>query len=167
MVRQEEEPETGKITVLLDVRSSVYSPEGFERAVTAALSVLVATRNDSSVVRFVTTASSTATEMITQADLNRIDERLALISPTNSASLASRLDELCRKGRGSTAIVITGSIDDASESALNYARQRLAHCIVISAETPTDKASPLIGVYDTDTDLRALWSHLLPLASQA
>ncbi|MEZ5228051.1 MAG: DUF58 domain-containing protein [Acidimicrobiales bacterium] len=42
VVRQDERPRTGRVTVLLDLRRSSYDEPGFERAVSAALSALYA-----------------------------------------------------------------------------------------------------------------------------
>ena len=65
----------------------VYDDEGFERAVSAALSALYSGFRGGDALRFLTTAGSATTDIRTRSDLDAVDEQLALITSTESASL--------------------------------------------------------------------------------
>jgi uncharacterized protein (DUF58 family) len=59
MVRQDERPWQGRATVLLDTRRAAHTPVGFERAVSAATSIIVACWHHRFLVRLVDTAGGT------------------------------------------------------------------------------------------------------------
>ena len=96
VVRQEERPKTGRVTVVLDRRAEVYDDEGFERAVSATLSSLHSGFNGGDALRFLTTAGPAVSDIRTRSELDGVDEQLALIEPTQSASLIRSLEELNR-----------------------------------------------------------------------
>lgn len=164
VVRQEERPKTGRVTVLLDVASDAYSHEGFERAVSAALSALYAGFRGGDSLRFVTSGSPTPTDIKSRADLEGVDEQLALINPSASASLGGRLEELARSSRGGTLVVVTGAVPSSVEGAVQRAYRTFGHTLVIACERRGGSASEWVSVYDGDTDLRHLWKQAMSTA---
>ncbi len=108
VVKQEERPRTGRVTVLLDRQAHTYPDDSFERAVSAALSCLHAAWRSDDALRFATSGTSRFADIRSRSELDAIDEQLALIAPTENASLITAIDELGRIGHGGTLVVVTG-----------------------------------------------------------
>ncbi len=135
VVRQEERPKTGRVTVVLDRRAEVYDDEGFERAVSAALSALHSGFRGGDALRFLTTAGPAISDIRTRSELDGVDEQLALIEPTRSASLIRSLEELSRVSRGGTLVVVTGKLADAVEPVVARARRAFGLVLVVACNT--------------------------------
>ncbi len=161
VVRQEERPKTGRVTVLLDIRTETYSQPGFERAVSAALSALYAAFRGGDSLRFTTSASPTPTEIKTRSELEAIDEQLALIQTTSNASLIGRLEELTRATRGGTIVILTGRVTHDAEVAIQRTQRSYGQTITIACDGERERTSDWISVYDGNTDLRAIWTQAL------
>lgn len=157
IVRQEERPKTGRVTVVLDRRKEVYDSDGFERAVSAALSALHSGFRGGDSLRFLTSASSAVTDIRSRGDLDAVDEQLALVHPTESASLVRTLEEQTRVGRGGTLVVITGSIAQHLDTAVSRARRTFGLVIVISCQRPTGEPLPWVMLHDGHNDFPAAW----------
>lgn len=134
VVKQEERARTGRVTVLFDVRREAYTEAGFERAVSAALSVLTAGWRGDDSLRYATSASSVFTDLRSRAELDAIDEQLALITPTGSASVVRTLDQLGRISRGGTLVVVTGVPSEQLDSAIEMAGRRFNAVTVVYCE---------------------------------
>lgn len=161
VVRQEERPKTGRITVILDRRQEVYDYDGFERAVSAALSALHSGFRGGDALRFLTSASSTVTDVRSRADLDAIDEQLALVSTTESASLVRSMEEQTKLGRGGTLVVITGQLTDHIEKVVARARRTFGLVIMISCQRPSGAGVPWAVYHDGQTDLPAAWQRAM------
>lgn len=157
VVRQEERPRTGRVTVLLDRRSEVYDDAGFERAVSAALSALHAGFRGGDSLRFLTTAGPAVTDIRTRSELEAVDEQLALIDVTAQASLARSLEDLARIARGGTLVVITGVLSSESELALSRAIRSFGLVVPISCQLPRDEQPDWLIVHDSDDALADKW----------
>ena len=77
LVRQDEQPWQGRVTVLLDVRRTTTDQAGFERMVTAAASVIAASGRRGDLVRLVTTGGIDTGAMSGHAQLEALMEHLA------------------------------------------------------------------------------------------
>ncbi|NNF55221.1 MAG: DUF58 domain-containing protein [Acidimicrobiales bacterium] len=148
MVRTDERPRTGRTTVLFDKRASVYSVEGFERAVSAALSALIAGWTSEDSLRLVTTEPTLVTEVQTLHELDLIDDQFATLRWSTTAeensgqsSLLLNLRDLGRKSRGGTLIVVTGAPEDNLAAALVGLRRRFERVATITCEP-----SPITGI---------------------
>ncbi|MDH4279565.1 MAG: DUF58 domain-containing protein, partial [Acidimicrobiia bacterium] len=161
IVRQDERPRTGRVTVLLDRRSEVYDEPGFERAVSTALSALYAGFRGGDSLRFLTTAGATVTDIRTRSELEAVDEQLALIDVSPNASLPRSLDQLGRVTRGGTLVVITGFVSPEIEQALGRAKKSFGLLIPISCQRPRHEPAPWLIVHDSDETLAEKWSGAL------
>ena len=169
IVRQDERPRTGRVTVLLDRRSEVFDDPGFERAVSTALSALYAGFRGGDSLRFLTTAGPTVTDIRTRSELEAVDEQLALIDVIPDASLPRSLDQLGRVTRGGTLVVITGFVSPEIEQALGRAQRRFGLMIPISCQRPRHQPAPWLVVHDADETLADKWAEALrrPRSSRA
>lgn len=165
VVRQDERPRTGRVTVLLDRRSEVYDEAGFERAVSAALSALFSGFRGGDSLRFLTSAGPAVTDIRTRSELEAVDEQLALIDVTHDASIARSIEELTRTSRGGTLVVITGVLSDSVEKALARSRRAFGLVIAISCQRPTDRVPDWLLVHDSDETLAAKWRSVLGASS--
>jgi len=162
VVRQEERPKTGRVTVVLDRRTEVYDDEGFERAVSAALSALHSGFQGGDALRFLTSAGAAVSDIRTRSELDGVDEQLALIEPTQSASLIRSLEELNRISRGGTLVVVTGMVNDTLEPVVARSRRTFGLVLVVSCVRSTDPRYPdgnpdWAITYDGVTDLAVEW----------
>ena len=158
VVRQEEKPKTGRVTIVLDRRKEAYDEEGFERAVSAVLSALHSGFRGGDSLRFLTSASQAVTDIRSRGDLDAVDEQLALIDTTESASIVRTLEEQTRVGRGGTLVVVTGHLSDHLEAAISRSRRTFGLVIVISCQRPSDKQPAWAIVHDGQQDLPSAWS---------
>ncbi len=157
VVRQEERPKTGRVTVILDRRKEVYDHDGFERAVSAALSALHSGFRGGDSLRFLTSAGPAVTDIRSRADLDAVDEQLALIDMTESASLVRSLEEQTRIGRGGTLVVITGQLTQHLETALSRSRRTFGLVITISCQVAPASRVPSVIYHDGAEDFPLLW----------
>lgn len=167
VVRQEERPKTGRVTVLLDRRSEVYDEEGFERAVSAALSALHSGFRGGDALRFLTTAGPAVSDIRTRSELDAVDEQLALIETTGSASLVRSLEELNRLSRGGTLVVVTGILQDTIEPVVARARRTFGLVLVIACVRSPDGNWNWAITYDGGTDLAGEWQLAVTSAKGA
>lgn len=138
VVKQEERPRTGRVTVILDQRSESYTEDGFERAVSAALSVLYAGWRGDDALRYLTTGNGSYADIRSKAELDAIDEQLSTIRTTQDASLVRTIDETSRVGRGGTLVLITGHIASELEPAVEAARRRYGLVCTVTCEHSKD-----------------------------
>lgn len=166
VVRQEERPKTGRVTVILDRRREVYDEEGFERAVSAALSALHSGFRGGDALRFLTTAGPALTDIRSRNDLDAVDEQLALIATTESASLVRTLEEQSRMGRGGTLVVVTGGVVKHLDVVVARARRTFGLVVVITCQR-SDGAAPSWTIsHDGTTDFPAQWKRAVVTPTQ-
>lgn len=164
VVRQEERPRTGRVTILLDRRSEAYDSEGFERAVSTALSALYSGFRGGDALRFLTSANAAVTDIRSRADLDAVDEQLAVISTTESASLLRTLEEQSKVGRGGTLIVVTGTIAQHLDTAIARARRKFGLVVVITCQ-PTNSLPYWAIANDGRSDFIQAWTRALGSSS--
>lgn len=161
VVRQEERPKTGRVTVILDQRRENYDEAGFERAVSAGLSALHSAFRGGDALRFLTSATASAnTEIRSRSDLDAVDEQLALIASTESASLVASVEEQTRVGRGGTLVVVTGHLSKHLETAIARARRTFGLVIVISCQAHLDPPA-WVTIHDGVNDLPIGWQRAM------
>ncbi len=165
VVRQDERPRTGRVTVLLDVRRSSYDDAGFERAVSAALSALYAGWRGDDSLRFITTGIAAVTDIRSRHELDAVDEQLATITTSESASLVRSIESLTRMGRGGTLVVVTGRPTAELPLALDRARRTFGVVTTIICQKADDPPAGAI-VFDGTMPLPALW-HQTPTGATA
>ncbi len=166
MVRTDERPRTGRTTVILDRRASSYGVEGFERAVSAALSALIAGWNAEDALRLVTTEPTTITNIHSSAELNLIDDQFATMRPVSNAhtprsSLITTLQDISRRTRGGTLVVVTGAPEAELPAVMVGLRRRYRSIVVITCEpTPITKLPGHVR-HDGSSDPVTEWNDVL------
>jgi len=161
VVRQEERPKTGRVTVLFDRREEVYDPEAFERAVSAALSVLYSGFRGGDALRFVTSANNTATELKTRGDLSAIDEQMALVDMIKSGSLVNSLEDQTKLSKGGTLVVVTGVVQEQTKMALARAVKAFGQVVVVSCVNQGAELPPGTVLHDGQRDFLMAWSQVI------
>jgi uncharacterized protein (DUF58 family) len=127
MIRQLDHPLEGHATVLLDVRAGVHSDETFERAISAAASLLVACSRAGTLVRLATTDGLDSGFGTGQAHLDAIMDRLAVAEPAAGDHLAGVVGTLSKSRHGGPcAFVSTDALksEDLALSARIQSRRR-------------------------------------------
>lgn len=157
VVKQEERPRTGRVTVVLDRRRSVYDEDGFERAVSAALSALHAGWRGDDALRFLTSASPGFTDIRSRGELDAVDEQLAMVTSTESASLVRTIDEITRVGRGGTLILITGIPTEELNAAIEGARRSFGLIHTVLCQPTASLSVPGAIMHTAESDFPAEW----------
>jgi uncharacterized protein (DUF58 family) len=109
VVRQEEAPWLGHLTVALDTRLETTSTVDFEDMVSAAASLVVAANRRGDQVRFVTSAGFDSEAANGHDHVQRILEHLALVQPTSHA-LGPMIDRLKAFGRGGSVVALVARV---------------------------------------------------------
>lgn len=160
VVRQEERPRQGQVVVILDVRRDGYDDDGFERAVSAAASALHAAWAGGDAVRFLTSGGGDSGPITQRSQLDAIEERLARIAPTPSASVVRTTEDAARATTGGSLVVVTGRASDEVVAAASRARRTFGVVVVIACR-PTDDAPAGVLVHDGRADLASQWAQHL------
>ncbi len=115
VVRQDEQPWQGQTTVVLDARTATYRENTFERAVSAAASIVEACHRQGVLVRLVTTASFDSGFGSGRGHIDTIMEHLAVVELRPLGHLATLVSTVARpgSGNGGPLVVLTG---DGAES---------------------------------------------------
>ncbi len=139
LVRQDDPPWQGHLTILLDARSDRIGAEAFEVAVSAAASILndVALRGDRTRLMFTDGTDTGPTDARSARDL--LFEHLALVQRHDGLELP---DPPTSDGRSSTGalVLITGSVDPDEIARLAGLHHRYARTQVVLVPSP-DAAS--------------------------
>ena len=109
MIRQDEMPWQGRITVLLDLRQSVHSPASVEVAVSAAASIVAAHWRRRSLVRLVTSEGTDSGFASGQGHVEAVLERLAWVTAHAGSELGAVMEDLRRRGSGSLVVITTAA----------------------------------------------------------
>lgn len=119
VVRQEERLLQGRATVVLDARIGAFRGETFERAVSAAASIVLACSRDGFLVRLVTTAGHDSGFGTGGDHVDAILEHLAVVEVLDLGHLATLLASVSRPSGGNRGAlaVLTGDGDPAGAAA--------------------------------------------------
>lgn len=91
VVRHDEEPRQGRLTLVLDVEQRRSRPDGFERMVSAAASIAAAHWQRGDIVRLLATDGTDSGWITGQVAFDHLLETLALVTPVDDADLARTL----------------------------------------------------------------------------
>lgn len=133
MVRQEEMPFLGRVTVLVDVRRSAHSDESLEHAVSAAASIVVASWRHGDVVRLASTDGLDTGITPGHDHAQAILEHLAVVKPVSRGSLRATADALERNPHGGgSLIVILGRVFPDEVEAFSRLRRHYSSVTVLA-----------------------------------
>lgn len=163
VVRQFDVPWQRRTTVLLDLRAGP-SEASFERAVSAAASVVELVSRRDELVRLVTTAGEDTGFVPAAEHLDDLMDRLAVVTPTppERGRPAPLLATVAQLGRSGTSRLVTCSagLNDADGSGLPAAARGIGLHVVVatSATAPTVADATTIEVRaDPNCDLGTAW----------
>lgn len=108
MVRQDELPWQGRVTVLLDTRASAHDDNSFEGAVSAAASVIAASSRRRDMVRLVTTHGGDSGFATGNQHVDSMFEYLANLEMSNRDTFQASLGQLQGSGDGGAVVAILG-----------------------------------------------------------
>jgi uncharacterized protein (DUF58 family) len=111
MVRQDELPWQGRTTVVLDDRRTVHTVQSFERAVSAAASIVLAGARRRDLVRLVTASGTDSGFGAGRPHVEGLLDALACIEPARSADLTAPAGVLGRTGVSGALVVLSGDTD--------------------------------------------------------
>jgi uncharacterized protein (DUF58 family) len=135
MIRQDELPWQGRVTVVADLRSSIQTPASLELTLSAVASIIHAGWRDRRQVRLVVTDGTDTGFGAGHSHLSAILEYLAAADVHASAHLPSVLVTLNRGGTsGGVAVVTTDALSDQDVLGLSRLRGRFASVAVVLIE---------------------------------
>lgn len=165
LVRQDERPRQGRITVLLDTRQPNCTDPSLDITASVAASVLLAAQRRRELTRLITTdgvdsgfgAGSVHTDALLRA--------LAVVTPGRPGSLLDAIDAtLSRSGRSAVVIVSSG-LAEHDRGAVRLARRRAGACsLVVVDRSAWDPAAADPGLEPRPTHITVSARHPFPAA---
>jgi uncharacterized protein (DUF58 family) len=131
MVRQDELPWQGRVTVLLDVRRTGHSAESLELAVSAAASIVSASWKRRDLVRLITTDGTDLGFAAGTAHAEAIMEFLATVPASSGGTLRGTIDALGAASRGGGIVAVVGSVADSELTALARLRGQVGSVTIV------------------------------------
>lgn len=142
MIRQDEMPWQGRLTVLLDMRRRAHLPESLELAVSAAASVVAAAWRHRSLVRLVTSDGDDSGWAAGAAHVESVMERLATVRAGRADRLAEVLGRLRREGSGGSLVLVTAAAPETDLRAAAHLRARYGLVAAVVFEPSSYGAPP-------------------------
>ncbi|MDP9453722.1 MAG: DUF58 domain-containing protein [Actinomycetota bacterium] len=183
VVRQDERPGQGRVSVVLDVRTGTYAGDTFERAVSAAASLVVSGVRHGLLVRLATTAGydsgyggldllAARRPSAPEDHLDALLEHLAVVEERNLGHLATLVGALDRPGGGSDGpvVVLTGSTTRGTPSpGLAGASPRVVVVCFTTGGTgaPAPPAGTRSIVVDEGTTFARAWNRAVSVSTRA
>ncbi len=162
LVRQDERPWQGRATVLLDCRRGCHSPASFERAVSAAASVIVACWRRHFLLRLVDTTGFDSGGAAGTAHVESLLERLATVQPIEAGRLGATVANLRRPGNGGACAVLLGEPGSGDVERLAHLRPPFGALAVVAFPPArpgraVDLAAVGVPVVDVDGGFPDAW----------
>lgn len=130
MVRQEEQPWEGRVTVLVDSRSITGSRSALELTISAAASILTASSRRGDGVRLVAPGGIDTGSATGPDHLDRVLDELAVMEPSAEPSLAGAL-QAAIEGEPATLVAVLAAPSEAELDRLAEAGSRWSHVVVL------------------------------------
>ena len=148
VVRQFDLPWQRRTTVLVDLRAAAHDDRSFERAVTAAASVVELAASRDELVRLVTTGGADSGFVPAVAELDELMDRLAVMDtdpgPHRGDQLIATLEHL-RRSQVGRAVVCAGWLDGAAAAALDAFGREVPGLVVVQTEPDPSVSSPSVS----------------------
>ena len=141
MVRQDEMPWQGRVTIVLDTRAAAHSEATFEQAVSAAASIVVASGRRQYLLRLVTTGGDDTGSGAGGAHVERLLEILATVTLDRASDLGRTAAALRRARDGGSLVVLLGTAGD-EQHAVATLRRSFLHATVLSFQRGDDRPFP-------------------------
>jgi uncharacterized protein (DUF58 family) len=140
MVRQDELPWQDRTTVMLDVRGSAHSGASFERAVSAAASVVRACFRHHHLVRFLATDGTDSGVGTGLAHVEGIMEYLAVVEPEGGGSMRSAIEAVRRTSPGGVLVAVLGRATSFETEAIAHFAASSTTVLGVVTEPPVPPA---------------------------
>lgn len=137
------------LTVVLDLDAATYTPDAFERAVTATASILVSASELHRSARFETSAG--ASSGMRDASVDSVLEQLAVIEPGDEGSLSEALHGLGARAFEGVIVVICGEYTDGVRAAIRTTAHADATVVVVCGGV-APPSTPGVFVVDATAD---------------
>jgi len=152
LVRQDERPRQGRVTVLLDVRQPRCTDESLDITASVAASVLHAAQQRRELTRLVTTSGLDTGFGAGTVHADLLLRALAIVGPGRPGSLLDAIDAtLARAGR-SAVVIATSGLGENDQAAVRLARQRAGTCSLVVVDpsawnpsAPDTALTPALG----------------------
>jgi len=131
MVRQDELPWQGRVTVLLDTRATAHDDDSFEGAVSVAASVIAASAKRRDMVRLVTTHGGDSGFATGQHHVDSMFEHLATVEMSNRGTFQASLSQLQASGDGGAVVAVLGRPHDADVERVGHLTGRAGALAVV------------------------------------
>lgn len=149
MVRQDELPWQGRVTVLLDVRAATMSDEALDLAVSAAASIVTASWRRQDLIRLVTTDGTDSGFAAGHGPVDAIMEHLATVGTSEEAAFRSSIDRLAHGSVGGALVAVVADMPQSEIDALVRLRTRYGWVRIVQFErsswdpqAPDERAEP-------------------------
>ena len=131
MVRQDEMPWQGRATILLDTRRGAFGAQAFERAVSAAASLVVAANRRQFLIRLVTAAGVDTGFGAGGAHVEAAMEHLAVVRTSDRGNLSASFATLRKAGNGGAVAALLGARAPSDVAAASRLRTAYGHTSVV------------------------------------
>lgn len=138
MVRQDELPWQGRVTILLDTRATAHDGESFEGAVSAAASVIAASSRRRDMVRLVTTHGGDSGFGTGRHHVDSMFEYLATVGTSNRGTFQASLSQLQSSGDGGAVVAILGRPHQTDVDRVGHLTGRAGALAVVRFTEPDD-----------------------------
>ena len=169
MVRQDELPRHGRVTILLDTRASAADPQTFEAMVSAAASMVVACRERDDTVRFITTDGVDTGFTHSDDSLDPVLDVLALVPQRARGDLAATVELLVQHSSGAFTAIVGRAFPAELDLLAQFGVRFGSSLMVQFTDAPTSIGGPL-GIRSPTMvtvapggDFAALWERSLAL----
>ncbi len=167
VVRHYDEPWQRRTTIVLDLRIGHYDEDSFERAVSAAASVVRLCADRGELVRLITTSGHDTGFLGSEHEVEASLDLLATVAMTGSGTLTGTLRALVHRRGGGALVTCTGPLGQSERSVLASMGTRFAvHLAVCAADRPDALAglggpSTAIAVVRDDGELSRSWQQAI------
>jgi uncharacterized protein (DUF58 family) len=154
MVRQDELPWQGRVTVVLDVRRTTHVPASLELVVSAAASVVTTSWRRRDLVRLMSTDGADSGFAAGHNHVEAIMEHLATVQATPGGTLRGVLDVLAQSAGGGALVVIVANIAQAELHAVARLRTGFGSLTVVQFDRSSwDATAPAAPEATASTQL--------------
>ena len=163
-VRETEVQGTRSLAVVLDLLASSHSPESFERAISAAASIVLSALESGRDVRFSTSEGLDLSPATT--GFEAMLEHLALVEPMRNGSVIAAVGALGSRLQGGLIVLVGGAITAPLLAGLRGAAGADA-TVAVACQSPAPARLPGVFVIDASVDgsFAPAWNALVGTSS--
>ncbi len=161
LVRQHDIPWQGRVCVVLDLRRQTSDDATFERAVSAAASVLRSHVRRGDHVRLVTTTGVDSGYGVGASHLDGLFEFLAVVARTSTGSLRMAM-ELVERGASGAVVLVSGRLSDGDVELFERSGSAISLRRLVrfdgAARTTTGRRTEVLGIGPAE-DFATAWTE--------